>query len=485
MMLSRSIVFYALHALASVMCLRSQAQQTWRRTYGGYGTETASSVQQVADGGYIVSGTCGSFGNGASDIYVLRLDPDGVPLWSKTYGTNGVEQGVGCRELNDGYIIAGSSSLGENGGYDMLLIRTDLNGTVLWQREFGTAEWDLCNALETFDDGFLLGGVTYGNGAFAGQAYFVRTDLNGQVLWTQQVEEPLGSSCRALSSSANGAFVAVGHVGTPGGMDDGYIAKYDMDGAPDWSLVVGGDSTEQLDGVVLTEDGYVVANGVTASENTFTQIYLVGVQLDGSLEWERFIGSMSDAWGTGVIEAHGSGFAITGCNTLNLGEPDMIFTRTDDDGNFQVGNNFGDGRPAWGQALSRTSDGGYVLAGWSEDYGPGLRSIYVVKTNGDGQTQSLTVTPYFDPVAVPEHHIMPNNALLSSIIHPNEPLRFNKALVSDAQLTVVDGGGRIVDLGIVQRGSSFIALPALANGLYSLSIVQDAARSIQRFVVMQ
>lgn len=470
--------------MLTVTCLGVQAQSTWRRTYGGHGVETAASVQQTADGGYVVAGTCGSFGNGASDIYVLRLDASGSLLWSRTFGTNGVEQGLACRELADGFIVAGSTSLGENGGYDMVLIRTDADGDPLWERHFGSPEWDLCNALEVFDDGFLLGGVTYGNGAFAGQAYFVRTDLEGGLIWVEQADETFGSECLALSGTPSGSFAAAGRAGAFNGYDDGYLAFYDLDGEQDWMLAAGGDSVDRLNGVVVAADGRVVANGVTASENDFTQIHLVGASADGSLEWERFIGNEVDAGGSAIAEAHGSGYVITGFNTLNFGERDMIFTRTDQDGIFQFGNNYGNGQPANGNAIARTNDGGYVLAGWSENYGPGVRSVYVVKVDENGQTELLTVVPSFDPVGVEESVVRGNAVLVSSLVTPSMPLRFVEGASLDAHLSVFDMKGRMVHQTNLPAGATSIALPHLTSGHYCGSILNGSGWFSFRFAVI-
>lgn len=440
-------------------------QETWRRTFGGHGTESATSVEQTADGGYIVSGTCGSFGNGASDVYVIRLDASGARSWSRTYGSIGVEFGAGCKVLDDGFVIAGTTSVGIHGGYDMLLVRTDLEGNVLWQREFGTSEWDLCNALEVFDDGFLLGGITYGNGAVAGQAYLVRTDAEGNILWTAQANEPFGSEFKALAGASNGAFIAAGRVGSAFAEDDSYLVKYDHGGVPQWSLNVGGDSADVLNGVVLHEDGLIVANGTTASELSTTQIYLLGVSASGELAWERFIGSVADAGGTGIARAHGSGYVITGYNMLNLGEPDMIFTRVDDDGYWQSGNNYGNGRPAMGHAISRTADGGYVLAGWSEEYGPGLRSVYVVKVDEAGQTGTLTVTPFFDPVSLSPTPALSGTPSVYTVASEGSWLVRG---VTARRYRILDTAGRCIASGNI--ADSRVPCSGLPPGIYIVEI---------------
>lgn len=378
----------------------SSCQVTWRRTYGGFGSEDAANVRQTSDGGYIIAGSTGSLGNGSGDVYVVRVDEFGEPIWSRTYGGIGVEKGVACREIQDGFIIAGSTSLGQHGGYDMLLIRTDQLGEPIWVRNFGTADWDLCNALAVVDDGLLLGGTSYSLEFPYGAAYIVKTDLDGDTLWTVTIGGALKTSCNGLSETADLGFVLCGAAATASGFDDGFIAKCDVDGNLEWTAIVGGDSLDYLTSIIETSGGDFVAIGGTRSFSAAQQIYLLNVGDTGQLIWERLIGNASDAGGTEVRLNPAGGFVFTGYNTLNLGNRDMIFTVTDADGWFEYGFNYGNGNPADGYSVDPTQDGGYVVAGWTENYGPGLRSMYVVKTDTVGQTSSLDVEVYFDPVSV-------------------------------------------------------------------------------------
>lgn len=446
------------------------AQATWRRTYGGFEVETAQSVAETQGGNFLVTGTTGSFGNGASDIYVLLLNENGDPIWSRTYGTIGVEKGVSGRVLDDGFVFAGSTSLGEHGGYDMLLVRTDQNGEVIWQRNYGTEDWDLCNSMEVFSDGFLLGGISYGVGGGEGQVYLVRTDLNGDVLWSTNLNEGSGSECNAIAVASDNGFAIAGRIGTLSGFDDGYVARYNNDGTMIWDLSVGGDSTDLLTGLILTDVGGIKVNGVTSSESSVTQILTAGIDPTGILEWERALGNQADAGGTGIAKAQGSGYVITGYNTLNFGTPDMIFTELDDQGYFLTGNNFGNGRPAWGNALLASSDGGYLIAGWSEEYGPGNRSCYVVKTDGLGQTASLNVQTYFDPVRVPSIAPVPNTvlspcpALAGGSITLDGNSRFTTYRLLNSQ-------GQLVASGNLQ-GNSF-NVPVGLSGAFVLEVLND------------
>ncbi len=455
--------------LVVLFAASSEGQVTWRRTYGGTGSDVARSVEQTADGGYLVAGSTGSFGNGAGDMYVVRTDALGEPLWTHVYGGIGVEQGVACRELADGYVLAGSTSLGVHGGYDMVLVRTDVNGEPLWTKNYGTAEWDLCYALDVLPDGFILGGLSYGAGQPSGSAYAVRTDLNGDTIWTQAFGGPLGTECAGIRATSDGGFIVVGSMATANGLTDGFFTKLDSDGYEAWTTPIGGDSADYLVDVHEAPNGEFVGSGGTHSHSDFMQILLANVLPAGQWNWERYFGSGADAGATAICADHDGGFVITGYNTLNLGARDIILTTTYPNGDFQFGNNYGDGEPADGYAINTTSDGGYVVAGWAENYGPGLRAMYVVKTDTAGQTASLDVDVFSDPLPV-----LSQEELQKIVLYPDPVASLSPVTVHGLppghtwEVRMSDMNGRAVFSTSMRSDNSLFVLPAMATGLYSV-----------------
>lgn len=457
------------------------AQASWRRSYGGLGTEAATQVATTPDEGFLVTGTAGSFGNGASDLYVLRLDADGEVIWSKTYGTIAVDQGVAVSVLSDGLAVAGSSALGVIGGYDLLLVRADANGEVLWQRTYGTSDWDLCHAMLALEDGFLLGGISYGAGSPEGQAYLVRTDLNGEVLWTARTQEALGATCEALAVHADGRVVLAGSSVQPNGDTDRFLACFNGEGEPLWTRSLPGDSTDTFSDVLITDDQRIVAIGTSYSYGPVSIINVHATDMNGSELWDRTIGNSADAGGTAITAAQNGGFVITGYNTLNLGAPDMIYTKLDNDGYWLEGNNFGNGSPAWGSDIKATADGGYVVAGWIEGVGPGARSVYVVKTNGNGQTASLVVNTFLDPINVEELGVA-GTPLFPSFLANAETTVSIAPLPVPGVFTITDASGRTMHQASVMAGATTIRTPVLSTGVYVFSLEGSTRRWVQRVV---
>ncbi|HPP16388.1 MAG TPA: hypothetical protein PKW19_06260, partial [Dictyoglomaceae bacterium] len=75
---------------------------TWEKTFGGNKWDKANSIQQVADGGYIVAGGTSSFGVGSTNVYVFKLDENGNLIWQKTYGGSGSDLAYSIQQTTDG-----------------------------------------------------------------------------------------------------------------------------------------------------------------------------------------------------------------------------------------------------------------------------------------------------------------------------------------------------------------------------------------------
>lgn len=211
----------------------SNGDTLWTRAYGGTGPCRAYSVQQTNDGGYIINGYAQGVATG-TDYYLLKINAFGDSLWTRTYGGMSDEQGRSVKQTNDGgYIIAGKTfaSFGA-GGDDVYLIRTDTIGNVLWSKTFGGTNNDRAYSVEQTDDGgFIIAGETESFGAGNVDAYLLKTDSNGTLMWSKTYGGNDWDAARSIQQTDDGGYIITGFSASFNAGDfDIYLIKTDANG---------------------------------------------------------------------------------------------------------------------------------------------------------------------------------------------------------------------------------------------------------------
>ena len=105
--------------------------QGWEQTFGGAGADYGCSVQQTNDGGYIITGCRDCYGDTLGDVYLIKTDGSGIEQWNRTFGGAYNDVGISVQQTTDGgYIITGATYSFGNGNTDVYLIKTDGSGNV-------------------------------------------------------------------------------------------------------------------------------------------------------------------------------------------------------------------------------------------------------------------------------------------------------------------------------------------------------------------
>jgi len=142
----------------------------WSQTYGGEEGECCSAAVQTEDGGFALAGYTTSFGAGDMDFWLVKIDEEGEEQWTQTYGGGSSENCTSLIQTFDGgFALAGlTTSFGE-AGINFWMVRTDENGDSLWSRTFGGEENEVAlEIVQTDDLGYAMAGYTtsYGAGLF-------------------------------------------------------------------------------------------------------------------------------------------------------------------------------------------------------------------------------------------------------------------------------------------------------------------------------
>ena len=216
------------------------------KSYGNNGYDYGRDIKQDIDTGYIATGSSSSFTSGNADAFLLKVDSLGNFKWSYNYGGQGAEWGEAVVvTLDSTYAVGGYTNSYGAGGFDFYLVRTNNVGVPLWEKTYGGTDWERAHDMVQLpDSGFVLVGETYSYGNGNMDVYIVRTDKNGDTLWTKTYGGTQDDYANAVLLDGDSLVIVGGTTSFGAGMTDGLILKYHIDGTFGWSKVDGRDKDD-------------------------------------------------------------------------------------------------------------------------------------------------------------------------------------------------------------------------------------------------
>jgi hypothetical protein len=368
---------------------------TFQRTYGTTLWEQVFCVQQTADGGYIIAGDWQYDTTSTGPMCLIKTDSLGDTMWVRTYGDSTMHsQGESVQQTSDGgYIIAGFAHprLGLNG--DVYAVKTDSCGEPVWIRTYGGNKEDGANSVQqTSDGGYVIAGSS---ASFSGrpggppwQVYLIKTGALGETLWTRTYDngDTFPDYGLAVRQTFDGGYIIGGDADVYSNLGDIYLVKTDASGHKLWEKKYGGLTTlEEGRSVLQTADsGYVIA-GCTQCWSANADVYLVKTDASGDTQWTRTYGGTDLDEAFSVAQTSDGGYAIAG-RTSSFGSVngDVYLVKTDSLGNPLWMRHYGGDDYEEGRSVSQTTDGGYVIAGWTFSFGAGQTDVYLLKTDENG-----------------------------------------------------------------------------------------------------
>ncbi len=469
--------------VSSIGMLCSQAIK-FERVYGGNGYDYGYSVQQTYDKGYIVAGATTSFGAGNTDAYILKTDSTGNAKWQRTFGGINIDQARCIRQTNDtGYVIAGfTNSLGY-GGYDMYVVKTNKSGDTTWTKTFGGSNWDFAYSIAvTNDGGYAIAGGTYSYGKGNEDMYLVKLNANGDTVWTKTYGGINDDEARSVKQTSDGGYILTGFTKSLGDIDgDSYTIRTDPNGDTLWTYKYSGAQEDCSYDIIENTLGQFKTVGNTEVIGN-TEGFSVRISATGNFLSYDYYGGADEDGLNGVAQAPGFGFAVLGY-TYSFG-----FAGGTNDFVLYVlpagiSSNFGGIKMEVGYSIANTLDGGYIMCGTSNSYSS-LDHIYLIKTDSSGTSTGIVV-PYITDIEnismrKTNFNIYPNpsnNQIFISI-----PDDFTKTKTS---ITITDLIGREYNTITIEKNTLIteINTSEIKNGIYLLQLRNKNAVITERFII--
>ncbi|MFZ8835350.1 MAG: T9SS type A sorting domain-containing protein [Candidatus Caldipriscus sp.] len=427
-------------SLVAIFTEYAHAQVRFARTYGGTSYEHAYSVQQTSDGGYIVAGFTNSFGAGGWDAFLIKTDAYGNVQWTKTYGGWNQDEARSVQQTSDGgYIVAGYTHSFGAGADDFFLFKTDAFGNVQWAKTYGGWHHDYAYSVQqTSDGGYIVAGYTLSYGSMSGyDVLLIKTDANGNLQWAKTYRGTSGDYAFSIRQTSDGGYIVAGGGYSFDVGGDAFLIKTDAFGNVQWAKTYGGLGEDVAYSVQQTSDGgYIVAGYTESFGPGGYALFLIKTNAFGNVQWAKTYGGTSWDIAHSVQQTSDGGYIVAGyTGSFGAGGDDILLIKTAANGNVIWAKTYGGTGYDYAYSVQQTSDGGYIVAGHTifsfstSDY-----DIFLIKTDANGNIGSCgivrNVTP---PVTTPSVTVITPSFSVSS---PSPAVNSPSPTVTSPTLTV-------------------------------------------------
>jgi len=361
----------------------------WFRHYGSVGDDGAFSIQQTSDGGYVVAGYSGIYSNGHNDIAIYRLDSSGNKVWFKHYGGTNYDHAYSIQQTSDGgYIVSGDTDSYTYGGYDITIYKLDSSGNKIWFKHYGGTQDEAGYSIQqTSDGGYIVAGYTksytYGNEDFI----IYRLNSSGNKVWFKHYGGTGDDSAWSIQQTSDSGYIVGGMTDSyTYGADDFAIYKLDSNGNKVWFKHYGGNHYDKGKSIQQTSDGGYVMGGHTVSYTYGNEDFAI-YRLDssGNKVWFKHYGGTDSDQGKSIQQTSDGGYIITGyTHSYSFGESDIAIYKLNSSGNKVWFKHYGGTDFDYGKSIKQTSDGGYIITGDGQSYTYGFYDFAIYKLDSNG-----------------------------------------------------------------------------------------------------
>lgn len=377
------------------------AQNTFQKSIGSNDQTMINSVKSTSDGGFILAGTTNIIAKDPSllagagkDVLIIKTNANGDTLWSKAYGTERDDEAYDVIPLPDGgYVVAGNTIDSASGNTDILGIRLNASGNIVWFGQFGGNRDEMAFSVCLSEDGgYIFSGMTETFTSGYNAAYVVKTNANGVKQWSRSFEDDDDEDWLLSSiKTKDGGNVFAGYTNSYGpGRCGMYLIKLKSSGETEWRRSYGGNN-HRSEGYSIKETadgGFVIAGSILQTgigNGRAKDVYVIRLKPDGDTLWTRTYGGSLDEEGRSVAISADGGYIISGyTKSFGSGLEDIYVLKLKANGDPLWIKTFGDKGTDEGYSLVETSDGGIVLAGkWDSGNG------FLLKVDKDGNSGCL------------------------------------------------------------------------------------------------
>jgi len=323
----------------------------------------------------------------ALSIATVSLPQAPDTLWTRKIGGPGIDVGNEIIQSSDGgFVIAGYTTSFGAGQRDAFLVKLDSLGNILWQKTYGTTLLEQAYSVkETYDGGLIISAFIY---AATANLFLIKTNQNGDTLWTKNIGLSGNDFGTNIQLADDGGFLIVGYTDSniSNGDRDVWLLKLDSIGTVLWQRTYGGtDADEGFKLLKLSNDNLLISGYSQSFSGGDRDGWIVKTDSSGNFIWSKGFGSGSYDEFTAAAEDENRNLYLIG-TTETSGDRDLWIVKTDSGGNHLFTESYGGSHWEWGHDIKKTNDGNFIVTGFNQSNSSGLRQLWILKIDQQGDT---------------------------------------------------------------------------------------------------
>ncbi|KPK63713.1 hypothetical protein AMJ83_05805 [candidate division WOR_3 bacterium SM23_42] len=274
----------------------SHEDVVWAKSYGGSGADGGRAFCETPTGGHLIVGYTFAPGAVDADMLVLKVDANGDMVWSRSFGGVGTEYGNACLALDDGYLLLGYTTSYGEGSKDVYLVRIDEDGNDIWSKTYGGKSWDVGTAMCRADnDNYYICGFSHSFGVGEEDIYLIKIDQEGNEIWSERFGGFRIDMANSIHSTPDGGCLVGATCGSYSPNTDFCLVKIDASGMQEWRKTYSATGThghgfDWCKSSSATNDGGTVMTGYSDC-NDMMDVVVVKTDDEGNEQWLRTFGN--------------------------------------------------------------------------------------------------------------------------------------------------------------------------------------------------
>jgi hypothetical protein len=431
--------------------------QHFQKSMGGIYDEGTYKMIDAIDGGYLISGYTSSYGNSPGnnvDGYLIKTDPNGNIIWTKTYGSMDADQIYWVETCSDStYMFCGQSIDMITGNSLLNIAKISLIGDLIWQKNYKVGNYESGSTISmTNDGGFILGGQC--DISSDEQLLLLKADSVGNVIWKKYFGGPDIENTDEILQLSDGGFLIVGTSRYGFYSNSLFLIRTDSIGNQLWAKTYNtAPALKKLypgKMIALDSGGFILAGTTNASGQPLSDVILMRLDDTGNIQWQKiYVTAENDRAEDMLIDEDGN-YLIAGATAISssAGFFDAMIMKIDTAGNFL--NAFSIGIPTEDETavnILLNDQQEIIVSGTISGQGVGEQDIFLFSANKN--YDSLICN------SVSIYYVEDSVAIVANVYNGN----WTPVIFETTGVLAEDNGGIAVDVCSVN------AIPEVISGL--------------------